>query len=518
MTARKNIKQKMLLVSSSTLISRVLGVIRELLWSRYLGAGILSDAFFTAYKIPNSLRKIFAEGALSAAFIPTIVQTVRMRGRNAVGELMAVAFLIFEGSVLLACGLAIYNAQSIIRIIAGGFTEEQVLIAAPWLQILMPFIFFISSSALLAGALQSVNHFFVPAFSPVLLNVLFIAGTCFCMAFNLPIAYLCWFMLAGGVLQLLWHMLAYIRLQFTFGPIDRESFTKFKPILVKFALCLPATGAEELKLFISTSFASYLKSGSISLINYASRFAQLPEGVFGSAISTILLPHFSKISSYAPKRLNFYLLESTKLIIWLMLPVTIFMNLFASKIFITIFLSDKFTLAQAYEAGIILKIYLTCLIFISLNRIMRIIFYSQHNTWIPTIVSIISVAINYAANTYLITQFQAPGLALATFFSTLVQSILFVIFLKTQFNIKLYFKPLMHFLAHYFLQLSLQFMLFGIAYYGICTALSYQSQHIIHLFFNTVIFWLWTGPLCLLFAVGIFKLRHRFNIYLHFID
>ena len=518
MISRKNIKQKMFLVSSSTFLSRILGVIRELLWSRYLGAGVYSDAFFTAYRIPNSLRKIFAEGALSAAFIPTIVQTVRTEGKQAVGKLMAIAFLIFEGTVLLACGLAMYNAQSVISLIAGGFSKEQVILAVPWLQILMPFIFFISSSALLAGALQSVNHFFVPAFSPVLINITFISGTLVCMALKLPITYLCWFMLAGGVLQLLWHIVAYIQAGFTFGPLNWHSLTQFKSTLLKFILCLPATGAEEVSLFINTSFASYLASGSISLINYASRFAQLPQGVFGNAISTILLPHFSKVSSYAPKRLSFYLLESAKLTIWLMLPVIIFMSFFASQIFITIFLSDKFSLTQSYEAGLLLKIYLIGLILIALNKIMRILFYSQHNTWIPTIISFISVVINYGANTYLITRLQAPGLALATFLSTLTQTLLFIVCLKQQFNLKLYVGPFMHFLVRYLLQLGIHLILFYYTYSALYSCITHLSQTYSHLLLNTAVFWVWVSPLCALFAFSMLKSRHCFDIRLHFID
>lgn len=508
----------MLLVSSSTFLSRILGVVRELLWSRYLGAGLLSDAFFTAYRIPNSLRKIFAEGALSAAFIPTIVQMVRSEGRSGVGALMAIAFLVFEGTVLAACGLAMYYAADVIQVIAGGFSEQQIQIAVPWLQILMPFIFFISSSALLAGALQSVNLFFVPAFSPVLINVLFISGTLACMAFKLPITYLCWFMLGGGALQLLWHVIAYIRADFTFGPVNIKSLKQFKPTLIKFILCLPATAAEEASLFINTSFASYLATGSISLINYASRFAQLPQGVFGTAISTILLPHFSKISSYAPKRLSFYLLESAKLIVWLMLPVITFMSFFSSQIFITIFLSDKFSLSQSYEAGLILKIYLIGLIFIALNKIMRIMFYSQHNTWIPTVISITSVVINYLANVYFISRLQAPGLALATCISTLTQSILFVIFLKKQFNIKLYIGSFIRFCLRYLLQLFIHLIPFYGIYTAIHTTIVHQLSHYEHLLLSTAVFWLWVTPLCALFAFSIFKSRHRFNIYLHFID
>jgi putative peptidoglycan lipid II flippase len=518
MSSKNTIKQKMLLVSLSTLMSRLLGIIREFLIGRYLGASAVSDVFFTAYKIPNTFRKIFAEGALSAAFVPSIVQTVRTKGRDGVGNIMSLAFLIFEGTLLLLSAFIMYYAADFIRLIASGFSEEQVIMATPWLRILMPFIFFISSSALLAGALQAVNHFFVPAFSPTLLNIVFILGALTCTYFNLPTTYLCWFILTGGLLQLLWHIAAYLKLEFGFSAIRWQNLQEFKPILIKFILCLPATGIEEISLFIDTNFASHLPSGSISLLNYAARFRGIPLGIFGVAISTILLPHFSKISTYAPKRLSFYLLESTKLIIWLMLPVALLMGFFAQDIFVTIFVSKKFSVAQAYQAAFILRISLIGLIALSLNKIMRNIFYSLHNTWTPAIISIAAITVNYIANNYLISIWQAPGLTLASSISSLVQCILFVLLLKYQFDIKIYGESIALFLGRYLAQLSLLTIPFLAAYYGICALITHYFASWTHILLETIVLWLWVGPLCGLLALAIYSSRRSFNIKLYFLD
>src|SRR5258708_10735980 len=163
MLSQKTILKKTIQVGSSTLLSRFFGIVREILMVRYLGAGGLSDAFLTAYKFPNSLRKIFAEGALSAAFIPTVVQTLKHGDKNAIAGLMSLAFLVFEGTVLALCALIMKHAEQVIGFIAPGFSEQQIIQTIPMVHILMPFIFFISSSALLAGALQAVGHFFIPA-------------------------------------------------------------------------------------------------------------------------------------------------------------------------------------------------------------------------------------------------------------------------------------------------------------------------------------------------------------------
>lgn len=267
MFTRQSIIKKTLQVGKFTLLSRLLGLVREFFFGRFLGASELSDAFITAWKVPNSLRKIFAEGALSAAFVPTIVQKVRSEGRQAIGSMMFLGFLIFEGMVLLLTALAMQHAYGFIALIAPGFSPDQIAKGATYLRIVMPFIFLISTSALLAGALQAVGHFFVPAIGPVLLNIMYIAGLVVCLAYKLPVEWLCWFIMVGGVIQLLAHVIAYLNLRFRFRVIGRDDLKQFVPILSKFVLCLLSMSVMELGLFIDTSFGSLLSKGSVSLIN-----------------------------------------------------------------------------------------------------------------------------------------------------------------------------------------------------------------------------------------------------------
>ena len=203
MFTRRSIIQKTLQVGKFTLLSRMLGLAREILLVRFLGASALSDAFITAFKVPNFFRKIFAEGALSAAFVPTLVQRVRKEGRAAVSGMIMLGFLIFEGMVLLLCAAIMWYAYFFVGLIAPGFSQEQIVSAALYLRIMMPFLFFISTSALLAGALQSVGHFLVPALGPALFNVVCITGLVVCLKFGLPVEWLCWFILAGGFVQTL---------------------------------------------------------------------------------------------------------------------------------------------------------------------------------------------------------------------------------------------------------------------------------------------------------------------------
>ena len=515
---KKSIIKKTVQIGGSTLISRFLGIIRELLMVRFLGAGIVSDAFLTAYKIPSSLRKIFAEGALSAAFVPSFIAALRKK-ENEAYSLMSLAFVLFEGSLLILCALIMIFARPVIATIAPGFSVEQVAITVPLLRVLMPFIFFISSSALLAGALQAVGHFFVPAFGPILLNIVFIAGLGICWFLQLPVIYLCFFILLGGFLQFLQHLHAYFKLNFAFGRITKNTWDSFSSILAKFFMVLLSMSVMEISLFIDTSFASYLPEGSISLIYYANRFVGIPLGVFAVAFSTILLPHFSRISTYAPKRLNFYLLESAKLVFWVTTPCMLAMIFFSEKIFTTLFLSESFSLAQAHEAGLILVAFVIGLFFFSFNKIILNVFYALHETKIPSIVSIIATVVNILLNFMLMNSLKATGLALATTISSILQTLLLLYFLRRMYGYHAYLTQFWIFAGRYALQVLITGIIFMAAYTGITMAITFIFPHTLaHFFLEKLGFWLWVGPLSLAAGLFLYYYRRLFGVRLYFLD
>ncbi|PKN03440.1 murein biosynthesis integral membrane protein MurJ, partial [Candidatus Dependentiae bacterium HGW-Dependentiae-1] len=434
---KKSIIKKTIEVGVSTLLSRFLGIWREMLTVQFLGDKILLDAFTTAFKVPNSLRKIFAEGALSAAFIPTLVRMKKKGETEQINRLMTLSFLLIEGVLIALCLLMFWQTDWLLRIIAPGWfvggqeaaffgfpvpaawaglgtPVEQVAYAATYFRILIAFIIFLSSSSLLAGALQSVNHFIIPAFSPVLLNVVWVTGLLLGLYYHLPSESLCYFILFGGLLQFLLHLFVYYKLHFSFERVTEKTWDYFREIMNKFFPCLFSMSISEISLFIDTSFASYLPDGSMYLIYLANRFMGIPQGVFASAFSTILLPHFSRVNIYAPKRMSFYLLEVTKFVFWITIPAMILMSFFAGKIFQTLFLSSKFTIDQVAEAKLILIAFLAGLFCLAMNKILLNMYYALHNTRIPAWVSIIGIAVNVVLNFLFVTRFHASGLALAT--------------------------------------------------------------------------------------------------------
>jgi putative peptidoglycan lipid II flippase len=515
MVTRKALLQKTQQVGMYTLLSRCFGLVREFLMVRYMGADALADAFFTAWKIPNLLRKLFAEGALSAAFVPAVMQTVRNEGKQALGGLMFLGFILFEGAVLGLCALLMCSATWVITFIAPGFAPDQVIACAHYLRILMPFIFLISTSALLAGPLQAVGHFFIPAFGPVLVNILWIAGVLLCLYRNLPISVLCWFIIIGGVLQLIAHIIAYFHAQFSVRWWTHADMKKFGLIILRFIPCFLSTSMLEASFLIDTSLATYLSKGSVALMSYANRFMGIPLGVFAVALSTTLLPHFSRISLYAPRRLGFYLLEATKLVCWVTIPMTVGMMFFSSQFFITLFVSDKFSSAQATEAARILIAAVAGLFFFSINKILLNVYYALHETIIPACIAMLAVLLNVVFDLLLIGPYQAVGLTAATTIAAMVQTLFLYGFLSYAYRLPLYGAHLALFIGRYCLQLSI----IGIGFLAIFKSLFYFFTYYHAFFFTQQLgFWAWVVPLSVLFLMVLYYTRTWFGVRIVFLE
>lgn len=552
MQNKKGIIKSTIQVGSSTLLSRLLGLVREVLMAKYLGVGVISDAFITAFKIPNSLRKIFAEGALSAAFIPTCVALAKQNKNEQINRLMTLSFIIIQGCLIILCLLMFWKTDIVMRIIVPGwyvYEEHNVIVylgipfvdniihkfiiiwdklgkpidqvkyAIHYLRILLVFIVFLSSSTLLVGALHAMNHFFISAFTPVLLNGVFIVGLSTCMIFGLSIDYLCYFILFGGFIQFVAHVYMYITLHFNFGYIDKQSWKNFIIVMKKFFPMLLAMSIMEIYFFIDSSIASFLPQGSVTLLYYANRFMGIPLGVFGVAFATILFPQFSRISVYAPRRLQFYLYEASKLIFWVTVPVALIMSFFAENIFYTLFLSKKFTLVQVQEAGSILRAFLLGLFFFSLYKIILNIYYALQETRIPLYISLFSVIVNFILSYYILMPFYGTfGIALATSITAILQTFLAGFLLQRYFGFCLYYKYFFEFVGKFCVQ-------FGII--GIICWMLYKISIFFILFLPTTLsnfllykvgFWLWVGPLTVFMMLLLYSTRNYIGIRFYFLE
>jgi len=518
-SVKRSILKKTIEFGAPTFLSRMLGLVREILQARVIGVGGVSDAFIAALKIPNSLRKIFAEGALTGALVPTIVSLLRRDGRKSINDLMTLSFIMFEGILLALCLLVFWKPYVTIKLIAWGFSHEQIVYAVPFLRILISFILFISSSALLGGALQAVNHFLVSAFAPVLLNLFFIAGLLVCKWFNVSLIYLCSFIVAGSATSFLLHLFVYFKYHFSFGLINKKAWFNFKGLVKKFIPSMIGMSVVEVNLFLDSTVCSFLPQGSYTLLYYGSRLMQIPLGVFAVAFSSILLSHFSRVVLYAPKRLGFYLLEAAKFIFWVTIPSAILMTLFAKKIFITLFVSDKFSISRVPEAGYILAALLFGLFFFSINKIILNIYYALHDMKLPMYTSGISATFNFIANVMLMQKFGTVGIALATTLAGILQTVILLYYLRKKYDFTLYINFFIAFVWRYLLQLFVVIPIFYVLHRLIAHYIQHHfSSWWLNFLINKVGFWLWTLPIMGAVFVALYVTRKFFNLRMHFLD
>lgn len=282
-------------VGGLTLASRAAGYARDLAVAYFLGAGHQSDAFYVAFRIPNLLRRLFAEGLLSSAFIPVFTGYSRREGAQRAREGLAAVFAALFVILGAATVAGVVFAPQIVRLFASGFGDGSVALAVSLLRVMFPYILLVSFAAVSMGALNSVGHFFAPALSPLLFNLAFIAGLVFLHdRWPDPAAAAALGVLAGGAVQSAVNI-PFLRSCGIF-PSPRGIFSHF-PLLKKMGvLMLPqifGAGVYGLNIMVNTQYASHMESGTVSYLYFAERLTEFPLGIGAVAIATVLLPRLS---------------------------------------------------------------------------------------------------------------------------------------------------------------------------------------------------------------------------------
>ena len=283
-------------VSSMTFLSRILGFLRDSIIARVFGVGISTDAFFVAFKIPNLLRRISAEGAFTQAFVPILADYKSKKTKKDTKDLINKVATFLGLSLIFLTTIGIFGAPWLIYVSAPGFAEDQekFSLTVDLLRITFPYIFFISLVSMAGGILNSYGKFLVPAFTPVWLNLSFIiAALCFADSFTQPVFVLAWAVFIGGTLQLFFQ-LPFLK---QIGLLPKINFNINDPGVWKITKLMgPAilgVSVTQISLLINTVFASFLAVGSVSWLYYADRLMEFPVGILGVALSTVLLPSLS---------------------------------------------------------------------------------------------------------------------------------------------------------------------------------------------------------------------------------
>ncbi len=402
-----------------TVLSRVLGFVRDMVIALFMGAGPGADAFFVAFRIPNLLRRLSAEGAFSAAFIPTFVETLQKNGRSEAARLARITFTFAVIVLGVVTVLGIVFSPWIVRVVAPGFFDNpfKFELTVHLNRIMFPYIFLVSLVALASGVLNSMGHFGAPAAAPVLLNVAMIASvTVFCSYFNVEPSYaLAWGVVAGGILQLLLQLPFVVAV----GVGLRLDFHFRHPALKKVGtLFVPAAfggAVSQINVMVGTILASLLPAGGVSWLYYGDRIMELPLGVFAIALGTAVLPSMSRQATSGDlAALSRSVSFALRLTAFFTIPASVALILLRAPIISVLFQRGHFTALDSRETAYALLWYAVGLWAFSGLKVVTQAFYSMMDTRTPVWVAIGTVAVNLVAGLLLMGPMKQGGLALAT--------------------------------------------------------------------------------------------------------
>lgn len=422
------------IVAISTLASRILGFIRDMLTAQFFGASGSLDGFFVAFRIPNLFRRLTAEGAFSVSFIPVYTDYLVNRGEKEALELAQKALTALTLLLSIIVGLGIFFSPQIVNVIAFGFDHpDKISLTVSLNRIMFPYLFFVSIVAFAMGVLNSHNYFFAPAISPVLLNVGIIAGIIgFSRFFAEPLYGMAYGVLFGGILQLILQIPYLIKSGFRLKiSLDLSHLGVRKVGSLMLPLML-GTAIYQINIFMSTVLASFLPDGSISYLYYSDRLTEIVLGVFIVSIGNVILPSMSKLSASNDfQKLNTMYGSSLRASLFLALPSSAALMTIGYPIVSVLFMRQRFTPFDALMTEKALFYSSMGLAAIAVLRTTTPVYYSLKDTRTPVFTSFLSFIINISLGYLLMkTSLRHAGLSLANTIAVTVQIIILLILLR----------------------------------------------------------------------------------------
>ncbi len=420
-----------------TLLSRVLGFIRDVVFAREFAASAGMDAFLIAFKIPNFMRRLFAEGAFNQAFVPTLGEYKESRDKEAVKDLVQNVAGTLGGWLFIITLLGVIAAPIVIMLFAPGYLEQQNQsqydLTVSLLRITFPYILFISLVAFAGGILNTYHQFAVPAFTPVLLNLVLISATYWIVPMmEEPVMGLAIGVFLAGLLQLLFQLPFLARLGFLTLPRWNPRHSGVKQIL---KLMLPAifgASVAQINLLLDTIIASLLVTGSISWLYYSDRLMEFPLGILGVALATVILPSLSKQHAMQSREAFSNTLDKAiRWVIYLAIPSAVGLFMLAAPIITTLFGSEKFLQSDIEMSAMSLMAYSFGLLGFVLVKVLLPGFFSRQDTKTPVRIGVIALLVNMVFNIVIVLPWYwldypgaHAGLAIATSISAFTNAFL----------------------------------------------------------------------------------------------
>ena len=417
MSEKKEISKATGIMGIATSLSRVTGLVRDMLVASIFGAGFASDAFFMAFTIPNLLRRFFAEGSLTAAFVPTFADVYHRQGQEEARRMVNICWTLLLIVMAVVTLSGILASPLVVRAIGYGFGEVPgKLELTDFLNRLMfPYIFLVSLLALLTGVLNVLGHYFLPALSTVMLNLaMILCALLLGDIFAVPITSLAIGVLIGGVLQLVMQFPILLRK----GIRLRLDFSFRHPAVVRVArLMLPGLAGVaiyQINMVVSRLLSSFLPEGSVSYLYYAQRLFEFPQGIFVVSLATAVLPAMSRqVSAGDTSGLKESLRFSLILIVLVTVPAAVGLTLCAVPVFSLFFMSGAFDFTAVTQTAYALAAYAPGLLFVGVSRVVVPTFYAMQDTRTPVWVAFWTLLVNALLGLLLMGPWGHTGLALA---------------------------------------------------------------------------------------------------------
>lgn len=403
-------------VVSMTLVSRILGFVRDMVAARIFGATPAVDAFYIAFKIPSFMRGLFAEGSFSAAFIPTLSEYKQTKSQEDVQKFIAYIAGTLGVILIGICILGVLGSKVLVSLFAPGLDPYRFQLAVEMLRVTFPYLMLISLTALVGAALNCYGQFWVPAFTPALLNIsLIITALGVTRFFKVPVEAQAWGVLLAGFLQLAFQLPFLNRLKLLRKPKFKWRDPGVQKVLRLMLPALFGSSIGQISLLLNTVFASFLVAGSVTWLYYSDRLAYFPLGVFGVALMTVILPHLSRQhAEKSPELFASTLNWGLRCNLLIGIPASLTMLILSGPLIVTLFHYGKFTVNDVFMTQRSVIAYSIGLQAFMLIKILAAAFYAQKNIKTPVRIGIIALIANMIFNALLIFPLKHAGLALAS--------------------------------------------------------------------------------------------------------
>ncbi|WP_082865483.1 MULTISPECIES: murein biosynthesis integral membrane protein MurJ [unclassified Oleiphilus] len=410
------------IVGVMTMLSRVFGLVRDVVVANLFGASAGADAFFVAFKIPNFFRRLFAEGAFSQAFVPVLSEYRSQRTEREVRQLVNSVAGVLGLVLLLITALAVMGAPWLTALFAPGFLEdtEKYNLASDMLRITFPYLLLISLTAFAGSILNSYGYFAIPAFTPVLLNLVLISAALWLTPlFTEPVMGLAWGVFIAGLIQLFFQFPFLIKMGLMPRPRLDYRHEGVRRIFILMVPALFGVSVSQINLLLDTVLASFLQTGSVSWLYYSDRLAELPLGIFGIAIATVILPSLSrKHSSQSHKAFSDTLDWAIRIVLLMGVPAAVALIVLAEPLVTSLFYYGALEQRDVYMSAMSLRAYALGLLAFMLIKVLAPGYFSRQDMKTPVKIGIWAMCANMVFNLILIWPLQHTGLALATALSS----------------------------------------------------------------------------------------------------